>query len=271
MCLRALWDWSWVGAKENLPVSIAIRVSNDFLFKYRIFAALCCWIMVSYEFWLLDGEIWRNGKYFTHWGVALSTFFYTLAIIQTIREKINGYVLNAHDCIKLSKSGFFKFTIAFFNVTWTFQLSIFLFYWLCVYLLKLIASKRDPSIAPPVIEPKDVFYHGGLYLFILIENTFNTIKLYPRQAIYPTITVLAYAVVNFLYVKITGTPVYPYITWDNWYTVAFVAIVSICFYIQYKIGEKYYSWKRDKYFTAQMKMLTSDKLYSMVSSEFKTK
>lgn len=87
---------------------------------------------------------------------------------------------------------------------------------------------------------KTISAHGGMFLFIWIDNIFNTIRIYLRHLYFVVAFGLSYLSLN-LYFTLTDKPVYAPITWVSMESYIFLILGALMIIINYNIGYSYYN------------------------------
>ena len=114
---------------------------------------------------------------------------------------------------------------------WEWNLIITLVYWSLIY------PTEDKNYPTPVVSVLEVIDHICPFLYVTIDWTLSAMR-YERTSIAINLIVVSvYGLINILYTKIKGTPVYDPISWDSplsWTIgLCLIPLFALAYYLEY--------------------------------------
>lgn len=217
------------------PVTSAVRIQPDTLFRYRVFGLI---FSVGCYFWELIRYDFRPQialRFLTSWSYIFVMIYFFLVVLATLRTRSQG---QEYKDSTLCKAAHMAFIIAF-----CYQLSVTLLFWAIIVpvhpgiLIELRRGFRWEFFALQVTQ------HGVFFVVIWIDNLFNMFNFQRKHLVALTMVGVIYFANNYFTVLIRNREIYPYINWKNLQSCGFVLIAFGFTFIHYKIGERFFARK----------------------------
>lgn len=211
--------------KKLDTITEAQYISNSGLMIYRIVAGVL-YLVIAVVIFIPghDGFVF----YLTNWGYVLTLVYMWYVIVYGANTLYFNHSGRLHKLLLLV---FRQRCVQFlFELVWTTELVITLWFWIAAVVLDLKRSGFNVAYA--------IISHTVPFIFIGVENVFNGIRFRRYDFLALQLVYIPYGVLNWLCVKLKlgPSPVYPHVTWDNWATVLAIVGSELTAFLAFLVG-----------------------------------
>jgi len=214
-------DYLWGTPTPRFTMKDSTCISPTALFYYRL---LAFFIQTFVFFWtfILDGGLVLL-KYMTLWGVTW-VYLYFIGVLLCYRL----YRVEEHVNHK-NPLAFWKFVNVIFELAFSLQVLIPLFYWLILF----------PGLTEEhhgIKLQKTICVHFVSGLLVWIEICINKVNFYIRHVFILLGFLLFYAVLNFIVTQAEGYPIYSVVTWKDFGTYLYLTLAALVATLGFCLG-----------------------------------
>lgn len=256
-CRERISKQLWSSGPLNYQEKSTNHVRANTLVSDRtLFIVRALFFCLQTSFFIYNATNWRYPaiyKYFTIWGMTLTTIYFLIVMIGYLCEYCNKGERGI-DPKPYSPFRMWKWVTFTFQAALTWETVITIVYW------ALLWPTEDHSDGAWHDFIRTSIGHLWPFVYLMIDFVLNRYYFEWKQIWLILITVIIYGGVNITVTKTTGIPVYSVLAWDSvgsW----MLGAVLIPFTIGVSIGYYYLSkWKFDK-----LKMTANNVLYKSIA------